>query len=324
MNTKKILNSIFYPKKEYLYITKRKKKKQLLLDDNLKSLDLRYIEIDNVNTLYNYLSQNKTLTKLQADQNVNILNLKKVFEKNKTLNKLKIIVYCTDSLINFVSTNNTITYLNLDMCTLGSVIKSFFSALEKNNTLKILKLKRNSISNVFDIFESLQKNNTLEYLDLSWNFIGKYGIDELCESLQKKNSLTGLDLRSNDLIKLDYAEKIYDVLRKNNSLVKCKLFLTIEEYKKCTYYTNYEYVLSKTNHFECFRRSLDDNRRSSNIFLVNDKLDMLLQKNTKYIKEKISIMLCARKYSSNCLFHENNFPLDLFKIIYLLIFNFEN
>ena len=170
--------------------------------------ELQINNIKDLNILYNYIINNKSIKRL-------ILNLGNKNKKEEINKVYDIIKYKnTIEFLQFIDTNIT----NID---------EFINIMKNNKTIKTLDFLR-SVNNeeLNKISEIFKYNNTIEYIDLNWNNITNIKI--LIENIKINNSIKILDLTDNCITDINY---LFDYLKNNKCKIK-ELYLTLNQ-KEC-------------------------------------------------------------------------------------------
>jgi len=144
---------------------------------SLGKLDLENNKIVNIDNLAKALETNKTLEELVLGTNqiVNIDNLAKALETNKTLKQLFLAhnqIVNIDHLAKALETNKTLNYLFLGDNQIVD-IDNLAKALETNKTLNYLSLQNNQIDNIDNLAKALETNKTMKILGLRDNKISE-------------------------------------------------------------------------------------------------------------------------------------------------------
>lgn len=283
-------------------------------------LSNRYINDDDQNKLLKILFNTQSITSLNL-RNTSIISDKFI---NKHLVKLDLSnnrsIKDISYLSNFLSNNlNSLEFLDLsETCIEGS--SPLGNMIANNTTLTTLKLS--DIFIIFPFIKSLKKNNTLKYLQLKNCGLKDASTFELANWIKQNKSLLSLDLSKN---RINFKTLLNEGLQYNNTLKELNLSdNNIDNLiDHCFGKTKLEY-LDLSNNTLCdsdcdliIRAELSLHKINlENNFCTIKKIKLVQD---SFLHQKKKLLLLIRKNCPDSLLSEDNFPLDLFKIIIGLI-----
>lgn len=275
---------------------------------NILRLDCNYFNKDDVSEVCDFLKNNEihhlclNHISIKNDDLQFLLNTLKICESIKILEIMGLKLYHEEiNLLCEILSNRALTKLTLAFLdvNLSDILKN----VQKNHLteLNLLKIDIND-----SIYNFLKNNNNLTKLSLCFNQINEHFIKELCRLLEKNYSLKTLNLS-------------YSLLNKRSGKYLSKLLETNQTLTSLNLTGNpIRTYLRKHMH-----ESLEKNYSLTELIFEDYKIPFrtksLLQRNISYKKKRTVLLLLVREFTDQSPFHKNNFPLDLFKIIYFLI-----